>query len=145
MKIRVPRERAYYPASRNEPDRLLCWLPPEDLQELVRQGRAQDDILDYYPSGLEVEVTRQGLEEFRLDLGATPEALQEAYQTLRQQDALPKSGMVAGASLEEITQAPAKTSGSEKSALSLEPGKKLRSPEMTKGADPRSVMRQLSR
>jgi hypothetical protein len=87
MKIRVPRERAYYPASRNEPDRLLCWLPPEDLQELVRQGRAQDDILDYYPSGLEVEVTRQGLEEFRLDLGATPEALQEAYQTLRQQDA----------------------------------------------------------
>jgi hypothetical protein len=143
MKIRVPNERAYYAASRNEPDRLLCWLPPADLAELVSQGKVQQDILDYYPSGLEVEVSKEGLEEFKLDLGASPEVLQQAYQTLRQQHALPKSGMVAATSLEEIVPAPAKMGGLEKAPLSLEPGKKVRGPGMTKGADPRSVMRQL--
>jgi hypothetical protein len=142
MKIRVPNERAYYPASPNEPERLLCWLPPDDLKDLVRQGKVQDDILDYYPSGLEVQVSEQGLEEFKLDLGASPEALQKAYRTLRQRHAVPKSGMVTAASLQEMVHGPEKVRGS-KSPLLPEPGKKVPEPEMTDGADPRSVMQQL--
>jgi hypothetical protein len=143
MKISVPNERAYYPASPNEPERLLCWIPPDDLKDLVRQGKVQDDILDYYPSGLEVEVSSQGLEEFKLDLGASPEVLQKAYQTLRRKHNLPKSGMAAAASLEEMVQGPAKVGGFLKSPLLSEPGKKVPEPEMTDGADPRSVMQQL--
>jgi hypothetical protein len=143
MKIRVPKERAYYPASPNEPDRLLCWIPPDDLANLVHQGQVQDDILDYFPSGLEVEVSKQGLAQFQLKLGATPEALQEAYQTLRRQGALPKSGMVAGAGLEELLQGPDKVGAP--GDVHPAGAKKLRGPGMTKGVYPRSVMRQLSR
>jgi hypothetical protein len=143
MKISVPNERAYYPASPNEPDRLLCWIPPGDLAELVRQGRVQDDILDYYPSGLEVEVTQESLDQFKLDLGASAEELQEAYRGLRRQHALPKSGMVVAASLEEIVQSPAKVRGFLKSPVVPGAVEKLPEPEMTDGADARSVMQQL--
>jgi hypothetical protein len=143
MKISVPNERAYYPASPNEPDRLLCWIPPDDLVELVRQGKVQEDILDYYPSGLEVEVTQEGLEEFKLDLGASAEELQEAYLGLQRQRALPKSGMVAAASLEEIVQSPGKVRGFLKAPLVHGAAEKLPEPKMTDGADPRSVMQQL--
>jgi hypothetical protein len=102
MKIRMPATRACYPASRNEPDRLLCWIPRHELEQLAAEGRVKPEVLEYYPSGLEVRLSRQGFEEFGLDLGVDPKQLYEAYRALRQANALPASGTVAGAHLEQV-------------------------------------------
>jgi hypothetical protein len=102
MKIRMPATRAVYPASRNEPDRLLCWIPRQEIEPLAAEGRVKPEVLEYYPSGLEVRLSRQGFEEFGLDLGVAPKRLYEAYRALRQAGALPASGIVAGAHLEQV-------------------------------------------
>jgi hypothetical protein len=132
MKIRMPSSRACYPASRNEPHRLLCWIPRRELEQLAAEGRVDADILEYYPSGLEVRVSQPGFDAFGLDLGVDPTKLYEAYQTLRQAGALPKSGFVAGAHLEQAARR-----GSLHEILTLP------EPEWTDGEDARTVMERL--
>lgn len=144
MKIRVPKERAYYTASANEPEKLLCWLPPEDLADLVSQGKVQEDILEYYPNGLEVRVSREGLDEFKLDLGATPEELQEAYKSWRKEHGQAESRMVKATILEEMAQSPAKARDLDKFPFASALVAKASEPDMTEGEDPRSVMQRLS-
>ncbi len=134
MKIRMPSSRAIYPASRNEPHRLLCWIPRHELEQLAAEGRVKADILEYYPSGLEVRVSRPGFDEVGLDLGIDPKVLCEAYQALRQAGALPASGFVAGAPLEKAAQG-----GSLREVLTLP------EPEWTDGEDARTVMSKLAR
>ena len=132
MKIRMPASRACYPASRNEPDRLLCWIPRHELEQLAAEGRVKPDVLEYYPSGLEVRLSRPGFDEFGLDLGVDPDKLHEAYRALRRAGALPKSGIVAGAHLEQEARG-----GSLQAILTLP------EPEWTDGEDARIVMGKL--
>lgn len=111
MKISLPEKRAYYPASKNEPDFLLCWIPATELAQLVDEGRVAQDILDDYPGGLEVEVSAAAFEDVELDLGVDPETIRQAYTRLVEREkrgephALPKSGRVDGAWLEEVSRA----------------------------------------
>ncbi len=134
MKIRMPASRAVYPASRNEPGRLLCWIPRHEVEQLVAEGRVKADVLEYYPSGLEVRVSRAGFDELGLDLGIDPKMLYEGYQALRKARALPESGFVAGAHLEQVVRR-----GSLRDVLTLP------EPEWTDGEDARAVMAKLSR
>ena len=140
MKIRMPARRAYYPASRNEPHRLLCWIPRHELEQLAAEGRVDPEILDDYPSGLEVRLSRPGFAEFGLDLRVDPDRLYQLYQALRQAKALPKSGLVAGARLEELA---ASAGGAAMAAPLLPDGVSLPEPEWTGGEDARSVMQDL--
>ena len=138
MKIRMPATRACYPASRNEPDRLLCWIPRHELEQLAADGRVKAEVLEYYPSGLEVRLSRPGFDEVGLDLGVDPKALYEAYRALRDAGALPASGTVAGAHLEQAAK-----------SVSLREDRTLRDiltlpePEWTDGEDARAVMGKL--
>ena len=132
MKIRMPSSRACYSASRNEPHRLLCWIPRHELEQLAAEGRVDAEVLEYYPSGLEVRLSRPGFDEFGLDLGVDPNKLREVYQALRQAGALPKSGFVAGAHLEQAAR-----HGSLHEVLTLP------EPEWTDGEDARIVMGKL--
>ena len=150
MKIRMPATRACYPASRNEPDRLLCWIPRHELEQLAAEGRVKPEVLEYYPSGLEVRVSRQGFEEFGLDLGLDPKQLYEAYRTLRQAGALPASGFVAGAHLEQVARGvPLREvlTSHEDSAPGVDHALRevltLPEPEWTDGEDARAVMGKL--
>ena len=133
MKIRMPSSRACYPASRNEPHRLLCWIPRHELEQLAAEGRVAPDVLEYYPSGLEVRLSRPGFAEFGLDLGVDPKKLYDVYQALRQAGALPKSGIVAGAHLEQAARR-----GALREILALP------EPEWTDGEDAHTVMGKLS-
>lgn len=146
MKIRTPSVRAYYSASQNEPEWLLCWIPPDDLAQLASQGRVRADVVDDYVNGLEVEVTSQGFEEFELDLDVSPDALRDAYERLRTEDALPESGIVSADHLEavarEATSRPV-SFGIAPAPPALERIEKLPEPEWTDGDDARAVMRQL--
>ena len=146
MKIRMPSSRAVYPASRNEPDRLLCWIPRPELEQLATEGRVDADVLEYYPSGLEVRVSRPGFDEVGLDLGVDPERLREAYQALRQAGALPEAGTVAGARLEQAARdilMPADFTPHDE-ILTLHEDIALPEPEWTDGEDARVVMGKLA-
>ncbi len=140
MKISIPETRAYYPASKNEPDYLLCWIPARELAQLANEGRIARDILDDYPGGLEIEVTDAAFEAVELDLGTSPEAIRRAYAELTE------PGLVDGAWLEE------RAIAAEKGALdfgigpdleSLVSGEAVPKPKMSDGQDARSVMQSL--
>ena len=145
MKIRLPKGRAYYPASPNEPEWLLCWIPPEELATLVQEDRIRASALAEHPSGLEVEVSQDGFAEFDLDLGVSPGALYETYASLRQQGVLPESGVVAAAQLESLAQAGERPAATHRTIerLPVARGAPLSEPEWTDGDDPRAVMQQL--
>lgn len=152
MKISLPEARAYYPASKNEPDYLLCWIPAEELAKLVDEGRVAPDILDDYPGGLELEVSEEAFEEVDLDLGVSPEAIQQAYGNLEKRKregaphAMPTSGRVDGAWLEEVAAAVDDPFMSYSTGplpfddVVLEPPPE---PKMSDGQDPRTVMQNL--
>jgi hypothetical protein len=140
MKISIPVARAYYPASKNEPDYLLCWIPAGELAQLANEGRIARDILDDYPGGLEIEVTASAFEEVGLDLGASPEAIRQAYADLTE------PGVVDGAWLEE------RAIAAESGPLAFGIGPDFASfvsdeavpkPRMSDGQDARSVMQDL--
>jgi hypothetical protein len=153
MQIKTPTQRAYYPASRNEPDYLLCWIPVEELERMVQEGHISPDVPEDYPDGLEVEVSGAGFDEFGIDFGVNPQAIREAYAHLLAQDQLPESGMVHGASLEReaqlleeapvgapkgILSGPTTRGGEPSESFGARP--KLPEPHMTDGEDPRTVM-----
>ncbi len=130
MRIRMPAVRALYPASRNEPDRLLLWIPRHELEQLAAGGRVKPETLEYYPSGLEVRVSRQGFAEFGLDLGIDPDTLHSDYRALRDAGGLPKSGIVAADRLEQAAEGDAAS----RNLFALP------EPEWTDGKDARIVM-----
>jgi hypothetical protein len=145
--IRIPKERAYYLASKNENDRLLCWIPVQDYEHLVQEGRIPRDVLADYPDGLEVEVSTPGFSEFQIDLGAGPEAIKQAYAELAARGLLPSSGAVAGSYLEDIARsieggAPELARRSADTAIGPV-GERLPEPAMTEGDDATVVMRDL--
>ena len=142
MKISTPSKRAYYPASKYEHDQLLCWIPEEELQRMVRFGQIAPDVLDDYPDGLEVEVSQAAFDELEIDFGVSPEAIRQAYAYHRGRKALPESGVVDGATLERVAQEPLRGApeGFVKGVGVLSAGEKFPEPEMTDGEDPRTVM-----
>jgi hypothetical protein len=145
MKISTPSKRAYYPASENERDQLLCWIPEEELQRMVRFGQITPDVLEDYPDGLEFEVTQAAFDEFEIDLGVSPEAIQEAYAYHRERGEIPETGAVDGAALESAaldSAAQESLRGGPEMLTKGGPaiGFKFPEPEMTEGEDPRTVM-----
>jgi hypothetical protein len=140
MKISIPEARAYYPASENEPDYLLCWIPAGELAQLASEGRIAKGILDDYPGGLEIEVTDQAFEAVELDLGISAEAIRRAYAEL------PGSEVVDGVWLEKKAMAAELAPVDFSSELAFTgPASKeaMPKPKMSDGQDARSVMQNL--
>jgi len=104
MAIRVPTERTYYQSSPIEPDYLLCWIPREELEDMVRKGEAVKDVLKNYPYGLEIEVSEEALEEVGIKLNISPDSIRKAYTLLREENCLDKSGYVRGKALERFVE-----------------------------------------
>jgi hypothetical protein len=152
MKISLPKSRAYYPASKNEPDYLLCWIPATELAQLVDEGRVTPDILDYYPGGLEIEVSTSAFEDVDLNLGISPEEVAQAYASLLERKrmgdlhALPESGKVDGSWLEEAVRAARDTTPAYAVGeydLAFASGEMPPEPEMSDGQDALAVMQNL--
>ena len=135
MKIRTPVKRAYYPASPNEKTRLLCWISPIAMQQMVQEGQVPAEHLEDYPDGLEVEVTEEAFEDYSIRMEATPTQLKRAYIKLFVDKALPPSGMVEGMALEAMAL------GLVMPSFSL--GRKFPEPQMTDGDDPAEALRRI--
>lgn len=101
MTISIPLARAYYPA-RTGLTRILCWLPKDELMNMINRGDAPDDIIEDFPSGLEIEVSAEALDEYEIKLGFPPESICRAYSYFMDRGSMDKSGLVDGASLERI-------------------------------------------
>ncbi len=101
MTISIPAVRAYYPA-RTGLARILCWLPEFELEIMINRGDAPSDIIEDFPSGLEIEVSAEALDEYEIKLGLPPESICRAYSYFMDRGSVDKSGLVDGASLEKL-------------------------------------------
>ena len=117
--IKLPKKIVIYPQKRSRPDYLLCWIPAEFYKDVSIDQEVEKEMESDYPNGIEIELSEDGLQEFGIQLNASPEKLRQAYLELNSEDALPKSGMIeaamlekfikeraAGRSIEEITKPP---------------------------------------
>jgi len=139
MSISIPTVRAYYPA-RTGKTRILCWLPGAELKKMISRGDAPADIVDDFPSGLEIEVSAEALDEYEIRLGFSPELICSAYSYFMNRGSIDKSGLVNGASLDRILQQ-AQDDGTggnlEENLEHVFPvGNTLPGPEMSDGIDP---------
>lgn len=139
MAISIPIARAYYPA-RTGTTRILCWLPEDELRRMIRSGDAPDDIIEDFPSGLEIEVSADALDEYEIKLGFSPGLICRAYSYFMNRGSVDKSGLVDGASLERILeQVPVNRRGNDLEGdieQVFPAGKILLKPGMSDGADP---------
>lgn len=107
MTIKTPREIVYYPASRNEPDWLMCWIPFNELKKLVDKNRADKKILTDYPDGLDLEVTDEEfkfyLEKYNLKLENEPRNLSIAYEFLREKKMIKTPEYIRGKTLNRLS------------------------------------------
>lgn len=143
-KISIPKQRSYFLASPNERDRLLCWIPPEEYEQMVQGGQIPQRVVDDYPLGLELEVSREDFDEFQLDLGVSPEAIKLALLQALERGEVQPDETVLGTDLEskarEAEQGSAKGITDLLAEATPEPQKKLAEPEMTEGEDAMSVL-----
>ena len=64
MPIKTPIERAFYYEITNLRDRLIYWIPKEDLEQMRKSGSVSKEILKDYPFGLDLEVYQDLFDEF---------------------------------------------------------------------------------
>lgn len=139
MTFSIPKVRAYYPA-RNGSNRILCWLPEDELKALIQRGDAPGDIIEDFPSGLEIEVSQDSLDEYEIRLGYSPESICTAYQYFKNRDSIDISGLVDGASLERILKQALSTAAGnsleDKLEMVVARGTIIPKPDMSVGTDP---------
>ena len=100
--IKLPKKIAVYPQKRSNPDYLLCWIPPGSFKDVSDNPEVEQEPENFYPHGIEVELSEDGFEEFGITLDIPHEKLRQAYLELNEQGALPNSGMVEVEILEEF-------------------------------------------
>ncbi len=139
MTISIPLARAYYPA-RTGLARILCWLPKDELRDMISRGDAPDDIIEDYPTGLEIEVSVEALDEYEIKLGFPPESICRAFSYFMDRGSVDKSGIVDGASLERTLKQALITRSGNKLEENLEQvfsrSETLPKPRMSDGSDP---------
>lgn len=139
MTISIPIARAYYPA-RTGSTRILCWLPKDELERMISRGDAVDDIIEDFPSGLEIEVSVESLGEYEIKLGFSPELICRACLYFMDRGSVDKSGLVDGAILERILKQALKIRTGNNLEKNLEQvfsrEKILPKPGMSDGTDP---------
>lgn len=90
MKISVPKEPTYYYEITGKGKRLLYWIPGDTLKSMVAQGRADKAILDDFPDGVDVKVTKEDFADFGtkygLKLDIDPDAAWNAFLSLSFKD-----------------------------------------------------------
>lgn len=154
--IRVPKRRAYYAASRNEPERLLCWLPREELEAKVQRGELKRKVLKDYPDGVEIDLLPEDMKEFKVEPKVSVAKLRRQFLRLRKKGLLHESGLISAAALERAARdqdtPELQLRGARRDLVKFLKGKKphkavsrLPRPSMSKGEDPIGILCKLQR
>jgi hypothetical protein len=155
--IKLPKKIVIYPQKRSKPDYLLCWIPADSYEHVASNQDVQEELTNDYPSGIEVELSEDGMEEFGIQFESSPDELRRAYLELNEEDLLPQSGMIevdflvkyidersGGRSIEEITQ-PAPAEALSFGVAESDPLQKLKEgPEMVGDEDPQNMFQRFS-
>ena len=90
MNISVPEEPTYYYEISSKSKWLLYWLPAKTLEKMISAGEVDKKILEDYPDGVDIKVTREDFSDFRrkynMVLNIDPDAVWNAFQALCVQD-----------------------------------------------------------
>jgi len=98
--ISLPDAIVIYPQKKNVPGYLLCWIPSKDYQNVVEDQNKRAELAKFYPRGIEIELSEEGLGDAGITLGIPPEQLQRAFLDLLETNLVPDTGMVELASLQ---------------------------------------------
>ncbi|KPL23102.1 MAG: hypothetical protein AMJ93_05475 [Anaerolineae bacterium SM23_84] len=147
-RISIPKQRSYFLASPNEPEYLMCWIPPEEYGRMVQNGQIPQEVVGDYPLGIEVEVSEEDFREYQLDLGVTPEAIKQAYLQALEDGTVQPGETVLAANLEswarEAEESTARGLLDETAKSFGPPGpRELGEPEMTEGEDAMTILSDL--
>ena len=110
MPIKTPKERAFYYEITNLRERLIYWIPMEDLEDMVNNGDVCAKILKDYPFGLDIEVYQGKFDEFEkqydlkipIDLNDTLKAFQAVKAQYGRK--FPRTGLINAEELENLAQ-----------------------------------------
>jgi hypothetical protein len=105
MAIRVPAEMVYYLERDADAQRLLCWIPPQQYEDVAVDDQALQRLQRDYPRGVEVRVDARELEAEGIRLPVPPHDLMETYRGLRDREVLHESGMIIARTLERTAEA----------------------------------------
>jgi len=147
MAIQLPTKRSYYFGCVTESDDILCWIPAEELLNMVNDGTAPSNILDDYPWGLEVPVDDIVLSDLGVALPVSAAVIKQAFQLLRAENRLPESGPVMGEHVERLCEDLEKRSDYRSLRTrgpSSIPRESLPSPPMSDGEAPLAVFQRLA-
>ena len=98
--IKLPDAIVVYPQKDRKPNYLLCWIPAKYYSQVAKSKEAREILFQYYPNGIEVELSADGLKEAGIKLSRTPNQLCQAYTELFGEGLIPESGMVEVANLD---------------------------------------------
>jgi len=110
MPIKTPKERAFYYEITNLRDRLIYWIPKEDLKDMEKNGKMSKQLLEDYPFGLDVEVYQDLFDEFkkkyRLEIPIDVENTMQAFQAIKNRygKKFPRTGLINVKELQSFAQ-----------------------------------------
>jgi hypothetical protein len=153
--IAIPKKRAYYPASKNEEDRILCWIPREELEDKVKRKILPKQVLVNHPDGVEIDLLPDAFKEFKLDPKIDPTKIRKHFARLRRKKMIEDDGLVDAAKLEgslrDMDKPETKLKGDKRAVVQFLRGKRTRRPPrlarptMKKGQHPVDIMFNLQR
>lgn len=73
MTIKSPKEAVYYYEASGGEFRLVYFIPLEELERLAQDGRIEAAVLEDYPDGVDLNVTKPDFDEFQELYGYRPE------------------------------------------------------------------------
>lgn len=65
MAIESPMETVYYYECSNGQFRLVYFIPPDELQQLIDQRNISSQVLEDFPDGVDLDVTKPDFDEFQ--------------------------------------------------------------------------------
>lgn len=83
--LKQPDRMVIYPQRDSRPDYLLCWIPPRNFVDV--SGGNPDlltELEDFYPTGIETELSQDGLDEFGIIFPYDIDQIRQAYLDLNE-------------------------------------------------------------
>lgn len=80
MAIESPIEPVYYYECSYGNFRLVYFIPPNNLQQLIDEDKIEEQVLDDFPDGVDLDCTEPDFEEFHEQYGYRPELAPDALQ-----------------------------------------------------------------
>ncbi|MFN2224608.1 MAG: hypothetical protein PVJ75_03675 [Chloroflexota bacterium] len=112
MTIKSPKEAVYYYEASNGEFRLVYFIPPEELERLAQDGSIETQVLEDFPDGVDLNVTKPDFDEFQELYGYRPdndpEELRRAFFAMlsgtRDWQSFRGSGFIPAADLEPLAE-----------------------------------------